>query len=169
MSGTLHWRHNGHDIVSNHQPHDCLLNCLFIRRSKKTSKLRVTGLCSGIHRRPVNSPYKWPVTRKMFPFDDVIMSCPPGAVRQYIPSPQGWGVKHYWRKRFNISCHPRHWVALCNHLIRFLIEAWICYFLHQTSRRKRRRELNHWGWDKMAAILPTTFSNSSCKGILRKR
>ena len=27
----------------------------------------------GIHRRPVNSPHKWPVTRKMFPFVDVIM------------------------------------------------------------------------------------------------
>ena len=27
----------------------------------------------GIHRRPVNSPHKWPVTRKMFPFDDVIL------------------------------------------------------------------------------------------------
>ena len=29
----------------------------------------------GIHRWPMNSPYKWPVTRKMFPFDDVIMCC----------------------------------------------------------------------------------------------
>ena len=28
----------------------------------------------GIHRGPVNSPHKWRVTRKMFPFDDVIMS-----------------------------------------------------------------------------------------------
>ena len=28
----------------------------------------------GIHRSPVNSPHKWPVTRKMIPFDDVIMS-----------------------------------------------------------------------------------------------
>ena len=27
----------------------------------------------GIHRRPVNSPHKRPVTLKMFPFDDVIM------------------------------------------------------------------------------------------------
>ena len=27
----------------------------------------------GIHRRPANSPHKWPVTRKLFPFDDVIM------------------------------------------------------------------------------------------------
>ena len=26
-----------------------------------------------IHRGPVNFPHKWPVTRKMFPFDDVIM------------------------------------------------------------------------------------------------
>ena len=42
---TLQWRHNGHDCVSNHQPHDCLLSRLFRRRSKKTSKLRVTGLC----------------------------------------------------------------------------------------------------------------------------
>ena len=28
----------------------------------------------GIHRGPVNSPHKWPVTRQMFPFDDVIMT-----------------------------------------------------------------------------------------------
>ena len=33
--------------VSNQQPHDCLLNRLFRRRSKKTSKLRVTDLCVG--------------------------------------------------------------------------------------------------------------------------
>ena len=30
------------------------------------------AFCRGIHQRPVNSPHKWPVTRKMFPFDDVI-------------------------------------------------------------------------------------------------
>ena len=41
------WRLNGHDGVSNHQPHDCLLNRLFRYRSKKTPKLRVTGLCEG--------------------------------------------------------------------------------------------------------------------------
>ena len=44
---SLRWRHNGCNGVSNHQPHDCLLNYLFRRRSKKTSKLRVTGLCAG--------------------------------------------------------------------------------------------------------------------------
>ena len=43
----LRWRQNGRDGVANHQPHDCLLNCLFRRRTKKTSKLRVPGLCAG--------------------------------------------------------------------------------------------------------------------------
>ena len=43
----LQWHHNGRDSVSNHQPYDCLLNGLFKRRSTKTSKLRVTGLCAG--------------------------------------------------------------------------------------------------------------------------
>ena len=43
----LQWRHNGRDGVSNHQPYVCLLNRLFRRRSKKASKLRVTGLCEG--------------------------------------------------------------------------------------------------------------------------
>ena len=43
----LRWRHNERDGISNHQPRDCLLNRLFRRRSKKTSKLRVIGLCEG--------------------------------------------------------------------------------------------------------------------------
>ena len=38
---------NEHDCISKHQPHDCLLNRLFMRRSKKTSKLSATGLCAG--------------------------------------------------------------------------------------------------------------------------
>ena len=63
---TLQWRHNDHDGDSNHQPHGCLLNRLFRRRSKKTSKLRVTGLCVGNWPGPVNSPHKGPVTRIFF-------------------------------------------------------------------------------------------------------
>ena len=52
----LQWHHNGRDDVSKHQLHDCLLSRLFRRRSKKISKLRVTGLCAG------NSPmiYEFP-------------------------------------------------------------------------------------------------------------
>ena len=52
---SLQWRHNGRDGVSNHQPHRCLLNRWFRRRSKKTSKLHVTGLCAG------NSPVTYEV------------------------------------------------------------------------------------------------------------
>ena len=44
---SLQWRDNEHDGISNHQRLDCLLNPLFKRRSKKISKLRVTGLCEG--------------------------------------------------------------------------------------------------------------------------
>ena len=43
----LEWRHNEPGGVSNHQGLDCLLNRLFSRRSQKTSKLHVTGLCAG--------------------------------------------------------------------------------------------------------------------------
>ena len=69
LQTTLRRRHNGRDGVWNHQPHDCLLNRLFRRRSKETSKLRVTGLCEGnspvtgnavrgINRSSVVSPHK---------------------------------------------------------------------------------------------------------------
>ena len=49
---------------------------LFGCRSKNTSKLRVTGLCAGNSPGTGELPHKWPVTRKMFPFDDVIMQQP---------------------------------------------------------------------------------------------
>ena len=61
------WRHNEPNGISNPQRLDCLVNHLFRRRPRKTSKLRVTGLCEG------KSPVTGPVTRKMFPSDDVIM------------------------------------------------------------------------------------------------
>ena len=56
---SLQWHHNGRYGVLNHQPHDCLLYCLFRRRSKKTSKLRATGLCAG------NSPVTGEFTAQM--------------------------------------------------------------------------------------------------------
>ena len=76
FSSPLQWRHNQCDGFSNHQPRDCLLNRLFRRRSTKTSKLRVTGLCVGNSPVTGEFPHKLPVTRKMFPFDDVITLWP---------------------------------------------------------------------------------------------
>ena len=46
-TATLQWRHNEGDGVSNHRRLDCLPHHLFRRRSKKTWKLRDTGLCKG--------------------------------------------------------------------------------------------------------------------------
>ena len=94
----LLWHHNGRGSASNHQPHDCLLNRLFGRRSKKTSKLRVTGLCVGNSPGPVNSPHKWPVTRKMFIFDDVIMVLTHQSISRLwaVGSFHLWGLTDGW-------------------------------------------------------------------------
>ena len=77
---SLQWRHNERDGASNQPPQDFLLNRLFKAQIKENSKAsRHWPLCGeftgerGIHRWPVNSPHKGPLTRKMFPFDDVIM------------------------------------------------------------------------------------------------
>ena len=94
----LRWRHNGRNGDSDHQPHDCLLNRLFRRRSKKTSKLHVTGLCAG----PVNSPHKWPVTRKMFPFDDVIMT--------NLGDTRGHGINVNVSTNYNKTCENNSFV-----------------------------------------------------------
>ena len=40
---------------------------------RKYQSPAILAFLRGIHRRPVNSPRKGPVTRKMFPFDDAIM------------------------------------------------------------------------------------------------
>ena len=87
----------------------------------------------GIHRGPVNTPHKWPVTRKMFPFDDVIMLCTNSQVRllsfTFFPE---WisnyiivkcGVKLYihfstrcsrWSLRMGRSFHPAlYWACHC--------------------------------------------------------
>ena len=96
----LRWRHNGRDGVSNHQPYDCLLNSLFGCR-----KFRVTGLRGGVHRGPGNSPHKWSVTRKMFPFEDVIMKDEEGHSPNYKNLSQ-------WIKVHRLKCtlwkHPSH-------------------------------------------------------------
>ena len=52
---SLQWHHNVPNDVSNHRHLDCLFNHLFKSRSKKTPKLRVTGICEG--NSPVTSEF----------------------------------------------------------------------------------------------------------------
>ena len=75
-TNALQGRYTGRDGFSNHQPHHCLLNCLFGCRSTKTSKLRVTCFCA--RNSPVTGefPAQMALTRKTVPFDDVIMNPP---------------------------------------------------------------------------------------------
>ena len=65
---TLEWRHKGLDSVSNHQPHDCLLNLYSDADQRKHQSSASMPYVREIHGGPVNSPHKLPVTRKMFPF-----------------------------------------------------------------------------------------------------
>ena len=55
---SLQWRYNEHDGVSNHQPHDCLLNHLSRRRSKKHQRSASLAFVWGIHWSPMNSSHK---------------------------------------------------------------------------------------------------------------
>ena len=74
----------------------------------------------GIHRRLVNSPHKWPVTWKMFAFDDVIMAYSVnGALvlqilivcsnAQYIIRPHEW---HRLMQMFVVVTHFHQSIAL---------------------------------------------------------
>ena len=74
LNHSLQWRHNERVGVSNHPRLDCLLTRLFYRRSKKKHQSFASlSFVRGIHLRPVDSPNNRPVTRKMVPFDNVIM------------------------------------------------------------------------------------------------
>ena len=62
----LLWRQNGYGSVSNHQPHDCLLNRYADADHRRHQSSASLAFVRGIHRWPVNSPHKWPVTLIFF-------------------------------------------------------------------------------------------------------
>ena len=66
----------------------------------------------GIHRWPVNSPHKGPVTRKMFPFDDVIMYVTPTRSPLYLQTPQ----HQQTQRKLPIRCF----------LLRVPVYHWLC-------------------------------------------
>ena len=72
-STALHWHHNGSDGISNHQPLIVNSNFHTGEGQRKHQSSTSLALVWGIDRWPVNSPHKWPVTQKMYPFDDAIM------------------------------------------------------------------------------------------------
>ena len=90
--------------VSNHQGLDCFLKRLFRRRSKKISKLLVTGVCEAINRWPVDSRHRGPVTGKIFTFDDVITCVMRQNTTQHHDVPLT--VYHITTVKMPLSLHP---------------------------------------------------------------
>ena len=70
---SLLWRHNERDGVSNHRRLVVYSTVCSDADQRKHQSSASLAFVRGIHRWPVNSPHKGPVTRKMFLFDDVIM------------------------------------------------------------------------------------------------
>ena len=68
---------------------------------KKHQSSASLAFVRGNHRGPVNSPHKWPVTRKMFPFDDVIMK----PLRLHLTSQIAKSVGPTWGS--SGSCRPQ--------------------------------------------------------------
>ena len=143
----LQWGHNGCDGVSNHRSLCCILNRLFRRRSKKTSKLRVTGLCEG------NSPVtgEFPAQR----------------------ASNAENVSVLWRHHGTRSNRNEH-CLLCNYIhytmansynktkpqlqkssrnVRFKTS-----LLSQLAITKYLYSLTFWGLNEMASILKMTFT-----------
>ena len=107
-----------------------------------------------IHRWPVNFPHKWPVTRKIFPFDDVIMVtnfCNRNHCLTCASILQPWQT-HWWP-----VCHClgiiHNWtatIAMCEHPV---YHFWM-------TKPTIQPLLTHWGWHEMAAVSQTTLSNT---------
>ena len=66
--------YNEHHGVSNHQPHDCVLNRFSGSDQRKHQSSASLAFVRGIHRWRVNSPHEGPVMWRMFSLDDVMIS-----------------------------------------------------------------------------------------------
>ena len=75
----LQWRHNEHDGVLNHRRlhlfAELLVQVQIKEHIKAPRHLPLCGEFTGDRRWPVSSPYKRPVTRKIFPFNDFLLAC----------------------------------------------------------------------------------------------
>ena len=108
------------------------LNRLFGRKSKKTSKLRVTGLCAGNSPGTGESPHKWPLTRRMFPFDDVTMSYLQGSYVTLVLESSFQPLLTVSNMPSSIQCpSARTWVS--NHVCTIFLFSKISKWCRQSS------------------------------------
>ena len=161
---TLLQHHNGPDGVSNHQPHHCLLNSLSRCSSKKTSKLRVTGLCAG------NSPGTGEFPAQMasnaenasiwWRHHEAAITTPS---HNKGTNSQGGMHPGCMKSECHILCPVLYFIYMFIHIDilngddfnrLYIFYPGYCLFPLLVSLI-----LTHWGRNKMAAIFQTTFSN----------
>ena len=108
----------------------------------------------GIHRRLVNSPHTWPVTRKMFPFDDFIMSFPDVTkVFDEVSLPQ------YPRVTSIVNCHTNVdlWLILTcsalianNHVLLIYVMSWVNRIINIRNPRQHKQTI--WNMFQLANL-----------------
>ena len=100
------------DVIKS--PASRLLTQSFIQGQIKENIKASLAFVRGIHRRSVNSPHKRPVTRKMFPFDDVNLWC-----SLVLTIRSFWHLKENFVADFNIFLElagdELYWAAVCFH------------------------------------------------------
>ena len=117
------------------------------RDQRKLQSSAPLAFIRGIHQWPVDSSHKWPVTRKIFPFNDVIMITGlfGGVLSQMVNNAKS--VSMSWRRcgwKINSTRIILIWMIKC------------CKGLHQKSAQY----LAHWGRPEIGSILQTTFSGT---------
>ena len=85
------------------------------RKHRRPASLAIVR---GIHRWPVNSPHKWPITRKMFPFDDVIMRLRMSHFGNVNWTPYGWYTHTM------IPCWGSNCLLLCGVMQPYFLDRW---------------------------------------------
>ena len=133
------------------QPHGCLLNRLFRRRPKKTSKLRVTGLCED----------RWIPRTKTSNAENVSI----------------WWRHHEIADTYRRGCPRRLFLWLSKrfpvktltpydtYMLRWIVSNCTNYGIHditKCTKCKSRRFLTHCATGEVAIILKGWFSNSCC-------
>ena len=151
---TSKWRNNGRDGVSNHQPHDCLLNRLFCRRSKKTSKLRVTGLCAG------NSPVTGEFPAQMSSnAENVSIWWRHHAIEQSSVENQQWNVILLEFNTLRCVLREQSWPVRTYHKS-VDKKAVLCYWSCAQMRKCNRDTLIPLGYRVLLSLIQTFLLNS---------
>ena len=151
---TPQWRHNERDGVSNQQPHDCLFNCFSDADKQKHRSSASLAFERGIHRWPVNSLHKGPVTRKTFPFGDVIMNRIK-LEKLYDPLFETFDIKRHGaiRKTVQSKSVPFQYQIPLKHLLNW----WSWHAIPNVSHAEAFRE-TLWNW----YFLADSYSEASC-------